>query len=49
MSKNKDGLEPGQLVDSNTAQRIERERGKKTAEAKPAKNRKPQRDEGESA
>ncbi len=29
MSKNQDGLDPGQLVDSETAQRIERERSKK--------------------
>lgn len=45
MSKNRDGFEPGQLVDSDTAQRIERERSKKAAEPKPAKIRKPQRDD----
>ncbi len=37
MSKNKDGFEPGQLVDSETAQRIERQRMKKAKESGPEK------------
>lgn len=41
MSKNKDGFEPGQLVDSETAQRVERERMRRAAQSKPAESAKP--------